>query len=109
MGTWSFERYIHITVEEQVALFLHIVDHHAKNRAMKNDFVRLGATVSKYFSDVLLAICSIRDLYVKESNTSIHLDIEFNPNYFSFFKVLYISFPFESSWKNSYTLSGQAN
>ncbi|XP_039115510.1 putative nuclease HARBI1 [Dioscorea cayenensis subsp. rotundata] len=77
---------IHVAVEEQVALFLHIVGHHAKNRAMKIDFIRSGATVRRYFNDVLRAICSIRDLFVKQPDTSIHPDIEFNPNFYPFFK-----------------------
>ncbi|XP_039134192.1 uncharacterized protein LOC120271579 [Dioscorea cayenensis subsp. rotundata] len=77
---------IHVAVEEQVALFLHIVGHHAKNRSMKIDFIRSGATVSRYFNDVLQAICGIRHLFVKQPGTSIHPDIECNPNYYPFFK-----------------------
>ena len=53
---------IYITVEEQVALFLHIGGHYAKNRAIKVNFIRSSAVVSMYFNDVLGAICKIRDL-----------------------------------------------
>lgn len=56
--------------------YLHIVGHHTKNQAVKIDFVRSGVMVSKYFNDVLQAIGNIRDLFVKQPDTLIHLDIE---------------------------------
>lgn len=89
---------IHIVVEEQVVLFLHIVGFNANNRVLKIDFIRLGATMSKYFNDVLGAISNIRDLFVKQPSTSLHHDIEYNHNYYSFFKILCIFRPFSLSF-----------
>lgn len=44
---------VHVIVDEQVAVFIHIVGHHSQNRAVKIDFIRLGAIVSQYFNDAL--------------------------------------------------------
>ncbi|MFQ6639702.1 hypothetical protein Gotur_014313 [Gossypium turneri] len=39
-------------VDEQVAMFLHIISHHLKNRVIKHHFNRFGKTVSKSFHNV---------------------------------------------------------
>ncbi|KAL0409498.1 UNVERIFIED_CONTAM: hypothetical protein Sradi_1884200 [Sesamum radiatum] len=43
----------HVTVMEQVAIFLSIIPHHKKNCVVKHDFVRSGRTISKHFHSVL--------------------------------------------------------
>ncbi|KAF5951199.1 hypothetical protein HYC85_009143 [Camellia sinensis] len=40
---------MHCSVEEQVAIFLHIVSHNVKNRPAKRYYKRSGETVSRYF------------------------------------------------------------
>jgi len=37
-----------VTIEEQMAMFLHILAHHAKNRVIKFRFMKSGETISKY-------------------------------------------------------------
>lgn len=43
-------------VDEQVAMFLHILAHHVKNRVIKFNFQRSGETVSRHFRRVLAAV-----------------------------------------------------
>lgn len=46
----------YLQIHEQVAIFLHVLAHHAKNRVVKFMFRRSGETVSKYFNIVLNAV-----------------------------------------------------
>ena len=50
----------HMLVDEQVAMFLHTLAHHAKNRVTKHHFRRSGEIVSRYFNDVLHAIIRLQ-------------------------------------------------
>lgn len=43
---------IHSSVEEQVAIFLHVVGHHQRFRVIHQSFVRPIETVSKYFNQI---------------------------------------------------------
>jgi aminoglycoside phosphotransferase family enzyme len=51
---------IHTYVEEQVAMFLHVVGHNHRFRVMQNTFRRSIDTISCYFDQVLYAIGEIR-------------------------------------------------
>lgn len=53
-------------VEELVAMFLHILAHHAKNRIIKRQFVRSGETISRHFSKVLLAVLRCHEQLLKQ-------------------------------------------
>ncbi|KAL8553359.1 hypothetical protein ACS0TY_001873 [Phlomoides rotata] len=56
----------HVTVEEQVAMFLSILAHHKKNRVVKFNHQRSGQTVSQYVHAVLLAVLKMHTvLFVK--------------------------------------------
>lgn len=50
----------HTDIAEQVAIFLHILGHHAKNRVIKFEFQRSGETISKHFSNVLNAVLRLQ-------------------------------------------------
>ncbi|KAL0361525.1 UNVERIFIED_CONTAM: hypothetical protein Sradi_3837000 [Sesamum radiatum] len=39
----------HLTVSEQVAIFLSVLAHHKKNCVVKHDFIRSGRTIRKYY------------------------------------------------------------
>ena len=53
----------HVTIEEQVAMFIHCVGHHWSNRSIGFEFMRSSETVSRYFHHVLDALCTLgRDL-----------------------------------------------
>ncbi|XP_039115850.1 protein ALP1-like [Dioscorea cayenensis subsp. rotundata] len=76
----------HISVEEQLAIFLHIVGHNTKNRTMRIEFVRSGETISRYFNCVLRAVYAVRDDFVHSPSSTSHPKIECNPNWYPFFK-----------------------
>ncbi|PPD96203.1 hypothetical protein GOBAR_DD06772 [Gossypium barbadense] len=52
-------------VDEQVAMFLHIISHHLKNRVIKHHFRRSGETVSRAFHSVLNAVIRLQDVLFK--------------------------------------------
>jgi len=43
---------IYVPIEEQLAMFLHILGHKSKNRVMRGDFIRFNETKCKYFNKV---------------------------------------------------------
>ncbi|XP_031099369.1 protein ALP1-like [Ipomoea triloba] len=45
-----------IDIDEQVAIFLHILAHHVKNRVIQNNFKRSGESISRTFHKVLNAL-----------------------------------------------------
>ncbi|PPD89530.1 hypothetical protein GOBAR_DD13516 [Gossypium barbadense] len=53
-------------VDEQVAMFLHIISHHLKNRVIKHHFRRSGETVSRAFHSVLNAVICLQDVLFKK-------------------------------------------
>ncbi|PPD86682.1 hypothetical protein GOBAR_DD16385 [Gossypium barbadense] len=54
-------------VDEQVAMFLHIISHHLKNRVIKHHFRRFGETVSRAFHSVLNAVIRLQDMLFKKT------------------------------------------
>lgn len=53
----------HVTVEEQLAMFIHAVGHNWTNRPIGFEFNRSSETVSRYFHLVLDALCLLaRDI-----------------------------------------------
>ncbi|XP_061361204.1 protein ALP1-like isoform X1 [Gastrolobium bilobum] len=55
----------HMGVEEMVAIFLHILAHDVKNRIIKRQFMRSGETISRQFSNVLLAVLRCHTVLLK--------------------------------------------
>ncbi|PPD91759.1 hypothetical protein GOBAR_DD11298 [Gossypium barbadense] len=53
-------------VDEQVAMFLHIISHHLKNRVIEHHFRRSGETVSRAFHSVLNAVIRLQDVLFKK-------------------------------------------
>ena len=49
----------HVTVKEQVAIFLSILAHNKKSRIVHFDFIRSGETISKYFHLVLKGVLGL--------------------------------------------------
>ncbi|MFQ6624495.1 hypothetical protein Gotur_003316 [Gossypium turneri] len=49
-------------VNEQVAMFLHIISHHLKNRVTKHHFNRFGETISKSFHNVLNVVICLQNV-----------------------------------------------
>ncbi|XP_054820822.1 uncharacterized protein LOC129319784 [Prosopis cineraria] len=53
-------------VDEQVAMFLHILAHHVKNRVIQHNFGRSGETISRYFNSVLTSMMRLGDMLLKK-------------------------------------------
>ena len=77
----------HVTVEEQLAYFLHIVGHDERNRVVRTFFYRSTRTVSFNVRRVLLAINTLKHLYIKPVSTAVHPKIASNRNWNPYFKV----------------------
>ncbi|KAF7822206.1 protein ALP1-like [Senna tora] len=58
----------HMLVDEQVAMCLNVLAHHAKNRVIQWNFGRSGSTISKYFKAVLKAIIRLHRVLYKTPN-----------------------------------------
>ena len=57
------EETFHVTIEEQVAIFIHCVGQRRSNRSIGFEFIRSSETISRYFHHVLDALCTLaRDL-----------------------------------------------
>ncbi|KAG8380780.1 hypothetical protein BUALT_Bualt06G0051600 [Buddleja alternifolia] len=63
-----------VTIQEIVALFLHILGHDQKNSTIKTIFVRSGETISRQFHTVLRAVLKIGKLLVKQQRDGIYLE-----------------------------------
>jgi hypothetical protein len=62
------EETLHVTIEEQVAMFIHYVGQNWSNRTIGFEFIRSSETVSRYFYHVLDALCTLtRDLTCSRS------------------------------------------
>ena len=77
----------YVTVEEQLAYFLHIVGHGERNRVVRTFFYRSTRTVSIYVRRVLRAINTLKHLFIKPPSTSVHPKILSNRNWYPYFKV----------------------
>jgi len=77
----------HVTVEEQLAYFLHIVGHGERNRVVRTFFFRSTRTVSVYVRRVLKAINILKHLFIKPPSTTVHPRIASNRNWYPYFKV----------------------
>ncbi|KAL5574094.1 hypothetical protein UlMin_023691 [Ulmus minor] len=49
----------YLQIDEQVAIFLHIISHHIKNIVIKFQFLRSKETVSKYYHNVLHSVIQL--------------------------------------------------
>ncbi|XP_077219657.1 uncharacterized protein LOC143853827 [Tasmannia lanceolata] len=77
---------IHCNVDEQVAIFLHIVAHNLRNRCMKVYCGRSGETISRYFNKVLRAILSMVDQFIIPPSSETPTQIAENPRWYPYFK-----------------------
>ncbi|XP_072146575.1 protein ALP1-like [Setaria viridis] len=63
---------IHTTIEEQVAMFLHVVGHNQRFRVINMTFRRSPETISRFFHQVLYAVGELRNELIVPPSTSIH-------------------------------------
>jgi hypothetical protein len=74
-------------VEEQVAMFIHVVEHNQRFRVVHQSFRRSIETVSRIFHQVLFAIGELRAEMIKPPSTVTHPKIMGNHGWFPFLKV----------------------
>lgn len=79
---------IHSSVEEQVAMFLHVVGHNQRFRVVHQTFRRSIETVSRYFREVLYAIGELREEMIRAPSNETSLKIRNSPRWYPYFKVL---------------------
>lgn len=79
---------LHVTIEEQIAMFMHIVGHKWSNRSVGFEFYRSGETVSRYFNAVLDSLVSISKELIYIRSTETHPKITSSPGrYHPYFEV----------------------
>ena len=54
-------------IDEQVAMFLHILAHHVKNRIMRGRFNRSEEVISRHFYRVLIALLRLEGHLLKKA------------------------------------------
>jgi hypothetical protein len=79
-------------VEEQVAMFLHVVGHNQRFRVMHNTFIRSIETISRYFNQVLYAIWELRQEMIKPLSGDIPSKIRYSKRWYPYFKVSWNSY-----------------
>lgn len=78
---------IHSSVEEQVAMFLLVVGHNHRFRALQPTFRRSIETISRYFAEVLFSIGELRNEMIKPPSSEPHSKITSNRRFNPYFKV----------------------
>jgi hypothetical protein len=81
---------IHLSVEEQVAMFLITIGHNLRTRLVATNFDRSTETTSRYFNLVLHAIGELRDEYIKPPSLDIAPQIAGNHRWDPYFKVRWV-------------------
>lgn len=78
---------IHASVEEQVAMFLHVVGHNERFRVVDLSFRRSRETISRYFQKVLYAVGEPRNELIVPPDTNVHPRIHGSRRWYPYFKV----------------------
>lgn len=82
---------IHSRIEEQVAMFLHVVGHNQRFRVVKMTFRRSIETISRYFQQVLFAVGELRAEMIQPPAISVHPKIQGSRKWNPCFKVSNLS------------------
>ncbi|XP_077242083.1 uncharacterized protein LOC143882490 [Tasmannia lanceolata] len=85
-STGELKDTIHCNIDEQVAMFLHIVSHNQRNRSIRAFTQRSGSTVSRYFNKVLKTILSLKSEFIKPPTSEIPEVIRTNLRFWPYFK-----------------------
>ena len=78
---------INTSVEEQVAMFLHVVGHNQRFRVIHNTFRRSNETISRYFKQVLFAVGELKDEMIKTPTGQTPQNIRQSRSWYPYFKV----------------------
>uniref|UniRef100_A0A1D1XWP8 (Dimethylallyl)adenosine tRNA methylthiotransferase MiaB n=1 Tax=Anthurium amnicola TaxID=1678845 RepID=A0A1D1XWP8_9ARAE len=77
---------LHVTVQEQLLMFLHTISHNVRNSVMSIHYRRSGETVSRYFNHVLVALRQLHNDYIRPPDDSIPDEIRSKDIYWPWFK-----------------------
>jgi hypothetical protein len=83
---------INSCVEEQVAMFLHIVGHNQRFRVIHQNWRRSIETVHRHFKEVLYAIGELRQEMIRPPSNDTPLKISNSPRWYPYFKVNNLSY-----------------
>jgi hypothetical protein len=78
---------INSTIEEQVAMFLHVVGHNQRFKVIEMTFRRSKETISRYFQEVLYAVGELHNEMIVPPSTSVHPKILNSRRWYPYFKV----------------------
>lgn len=76
----------HVSVEQQLHIFLYIVSNNAANRNVQGRFQHSGETISRYFNIVLTALVKLSEEYITLPNSEIPDEITHNTKFYPYFK-----------------------
>jgi predicted chitinase len=79
---------IHNSVEEQVAMFLHVVGHNQRFRVIHQNFRRSMETVSRYFREVLYVVRELRGELIRPPSSQTPQKIRNSPRWYPYLKVM---------------------
>lgn len=80
-----------IKIEEQLAIFLFIIGHNLRTRAVQELFRYSGETISRHFNNVLNAIMAISLDFFQPPGSDVPREVLENPKLFPYFKVVFPS------------------
>jgi hypothetical protein len=84
---------IHSSVEEQVAMFLHVVGHNQRFRVVHMTFRRSIETINRYFREVLYAVGELRNEMILPPSTATPTKIRDSHRWYPYFKVSHPNTP----------------
>jgi hypothetical protein len=79
---------LHSSVEEQVAMFLHIIGHNQCFRVVHQIWRRSIETVHRHFKEVLYAVGELRQDMIKAPSNDTPIKISNSPRWYTYFKVI---------------------
>nr|XP_020164914.1 protein ALP1-like [Aegilops tauschii subsp. strangulata] len=77
---------IHTSVEEQVAMFLHVVGHNQRFKVVHNTFRRSVETISRYFKQVLYVVGELRGEMIRSLTGRTPTKIRTSTRWYPYFK-----------------------
>lgn len=87
-----------IKIEEQLAIFMFIVGHNLRTRAVQELFRYSGETISRHFNNVLSAIMAVSLDFFEPPNSEVSQEIREDPRFFPYFLVMLILINFNFVW-----------
>jgi hypothetical protein len=78
---------MHCNIEEQVAMFLHVVGHSQRFMCIQVSFLRSVETIRRYFHEVLYAVGELREELTLPPSTAVPTKIQNSRRWHPYFNV----------------------